>query len=109
MASDGTEQGKLSYPSLGLGNSFAFKFEDLKGRVHRVNCGEWSRTGSLLELEISIPHPSILIQVSFLKKRKEKKIHVLRITLSALTIQTFCMLQNYICVISLMRRAQISK
>ncbi|KAK7849938.1 cbs domain-containing protein cbscbspb3 [Quercus suber] len=39
MAPDGTEQGKLgSYPSLGLGNSFAFKFEDLKGRVHRVNC-----------------------------------------------------------------------
>ncbi|KAL4632731.1 CBS domain-containing protein CBSCBSPB3-like isoform X1 [Castanea sativa] len=39
MASDGTEQGKLgSYPSLGLGNSFAFKFEDLKGRLHRVNC-----------------------------------------------------------------------
>lgn len=39
MASDGTEQGKLgSYPPLGLGNSFAFKFEDLKGRVHRVNC-----------------------------------------------------------------------
>ncbi|XP_030938164.1 CBS domain-containing protein CBSCBSPB3-like [Quercus lobata] len=39
MASDGAEQGKLgSYPSLGLGNSFAFKFEDLKGRVHRVNC-----------------------------------------------------------------------
>ncbi|KAL1201298.1 CBS domain-containing protein CBSCBSPB3 [Cardamine amara subsp. amara] len=28
--------GKLtSYPSLGLGNSFSFKFEDLKGRVHR--------------------------------------------------------------------------
>ncbi|KAM4114201.1 hypothetical protein ACJW30_04G051900 [Castanea mollissima] len=39
MASDGTEQGKLgSYPSLGLGNIFAFKFEDLKGRLHRVNC-----------------------------------------------------------------------
>ncbi|KAL4021193.1 hypothetical protein IC575_019984 [Cucumis melo] len=35
MASEGT----LNYPSLGLGNSFAFKFEDLKGRVHRVNCG----------------------------------------------------------------------
>ncbi|XP_038881897.1 CBS domain-containing protein CBSCBSPB3-like [Benincasa hispida] len=34
MASEGT----LNYPSLGLGNSFAFKFEDLKGRVHRVNC-----------------------------------------------------------------------
>ncbi|OMO52028.1 Phox/Bem1p [Corchorus capsularis] len=40
MASDGAENGKLSsYPSLGLGNSFAFKFEDLKGRVHRFNCG----------------------------------------------------------------------
>lgn len=36
MASEGT----LNYPSLGLGNSFTFKFEDLKGRVHRVNCGE---------------------------------------------------------------------
>lgn len=53
MASDGTEQGKLgSYPSLGLGNSFAFKFEDLKGRLHRVNCGKWSRTGSLQFHEI---------------------------------------------------------
>ncbi|EOX92712.1 CBS / octicosapeptide/Phox/Bemp1 (PB1) domains-containing protein isoform 1 [Theobroma cacao] len=40
MASDGGDAGKLSsYPSLGLGNSFAFKFEDLKGRVHRFNCG----------------------------------------------------------------------
>ncbi|KAG6660582.1 CBS domain-containing protein CBSCBSPB3-like isoform X1 [Carya illinoinensis] len=38
MASDGTE-GKFNYPSLGLGNSFTFKFEDLKGRVHRVNSG----------------------------------------------------------------------
>ncbi|RZC54490.1 hypothetical protein C5167_013350 [Papaver somniferum] len=37
MASDSVEQGK-SYPSLGLGNSFAFKFEDRKGRVHRLNC-----------------------------------------------------------------------
>ncbi|KAJ6775097.1 CBS DOMAIN-CONTAINING PROTEIN CBSCBSPB3 [Salix purpurea] len=37
MASDATELGR--YPSLGLGNSFAFKFEDLKGRVHRLNCG----------------------------------------------------------------------
>lgn len=52
MASDGTEQGKFTYPSLGLGNSFAFKFEDLKGRVHRINFGEWSRTGSLEEAEI---------------------------------------------------------
>ncbi|XVF60979.1 hypothetical protein PTKIN_Ptkin08bG0091100 [Pterospermum kingtungense] len=40
MASDGADNGKLSsYPSLGLGNSFSFKFEDLKGRVHRFNCG----------------------------------------------------------------------
>ncbi|KAF8377058.1 hypothetical protein HHK36_030431 [Tetracentron sinense] len=39
MASDGAEPGKFMYPSLGLGNSFAFKFEDLKGRVHRLNCG----------------------------------------------------------------------
>uniref|UniRef100_A0A2P2KKI4 CBS domain-containing protein n=1 Tax=Rhizophora mucronata TaxID=61149 RepID=A0A2P2KKI4_RHIMU len=38
--SDGTELGKYSYPSLGLGNSFSFKFEDLKGRVHRFNCGK---------------------------------------------------------------------
>lgn len=40
MASDGGEMGKYNYPSLGLGNSFAFKFEDLKGRVHRLNSGE---------------------------------------------------------------------
>ncbi|KAJ4715187.1 CBS domain-containing protein [Melia azedarach] len=38
MTSDGTEQGKFVYPSLGLGNSFAFKFGDRKGRVHRFNC-----------------------------------------------------------------------
>lgn len=40
MASDGTD-GKFPYPSLGLGNSFAFKFEDLRGRMHRINCGKW--------------------------------------------------------------------
>lgn len=40
MQSDGTETGKSVYPSLGLGNSFSFKFEDLKQRVHRINCGE---------------------------------------------------------------------
>ena len=40
MASDATEHGRNVYPSLGLGNSFAFKFEDIKGRVHRLNCGE---------------------------------------------------------------------
>lgn len=37
---DGSEPAKSTYPSLGLGNSFAFKFEDLKGRVHRFNFGE---------------------------------------------------------------------
>lgn len=41
MASDGTDPGKFIYPPLGLGNSFAFKFEDLKGRVHRFNCGKY--------------------------------------------------------------------
>ncbi|XP_050206547.1 CBS domain-containing protein CBSCBSPB3 [Mercurialis annua] len=39
MTSDGTDLGKYAYPSLGLGNSFAFKFIDLKGRVHRFNYG----------------------------------------------------------------------
>lgn len=39
MTSDWTETGKSSYPSLALGNSFTFKFEDLKGRMHRFNFG----------------------------------------------------------------------
>lgn len=39
MTSDNTDHTKSAYPSLGLGNSFAFKFEDLKGRVHRFNFG----------------------------------------------------------------------
>lgn len=39
VAFDGPEQGKSTYPSLGLGNSFSFKFEDIKGHVHRFNCG----------------------------------------------------------------------
>ncbi|KAL8200072.1 hypothetical protein R6Q57_011411 [Mikania cordata] len=38
MTSDVVDGGR-SYPSLGLGNSFAFKFEDLRGRVHRFNFG----------------------------------------------------------------------
>lgn len=38
MTSDGVDGGR-SYPSLGLGNSFAFKFEDLRGRVHRFTFG----------------------------------------------------------------------
>lgn len=39
MTSECTEPGRSMYPSLGLGNSFAFKLEDHKGRVHRFNCG----------------------------------------------------------------------
>ncbi|KAG9443981.1 hypothetical protein H6P81_015321 [Aristolochia fimbriata] len=39
MASDIGESMKSSYPSVGLGNSFSFKFEDLKGHVHRFTCG----------------------------------------------------------------------
>ncbi|KAJ7945141.1 CBS domain-containing protein [Quillaja saponaria] len=39
MTSDGTEHWKYTYPSVGSGNSISFKFEDLKGRVHRVNSG----------------------------------------------------------------------
>jgi len=46
MASETTETAKAGYPSLGLGNSFGFKLEDRKGRVHRFNCG----TESLTEL-----------------------------------------------------------
>ncbi|CAN4112841.1 unnamed protein product [Withania somnifera] len=46
MMSEGTEAGKSGYPSLGLGNTFSFKFDDLKGRVHRFNFG----SESLLEL-----------------------------------------------------------
>lgn len=48
--SDATEQGKSAYPSLGLGNSLAFKFEDLKGRVHRINFG----SDSLAELVAAV-------------------------------------------------------
>ncbi|KAB2002409.1 hypothetical protein ES319_D11G065200v1 [Gossypium barbadense] len=40
LTSEGADAGRLSsYPSLGLGNSFCFKFEDHKGRVHRFNFG----------------------------------------------------------------------
>ena len=40
MTSDGADMGKSTYTSVGFENSFAFKFEDMKGLVHRVNCGE---------------------------------------------------------------------
>ncbi|KAJ6830160.1 CBS domain-containing protein CBSCBSPB3-like [Iris pallida] len=45
MTSEYGEPGKSMYPSL-LGNSFAFKFEDSRRRVHRFNWG----TESLVEL-----------------------------------------------------------
>ncbi|KAF7135967.1 hypothetical protein RHSIM_Rhsim08G0001800 [Rhododendron simsii] len=67
-ASDGTEHGKSSYPSLGLGNSFAFKFEDRKGRVHRLNFGSenlgelvatvMQRVGAVSDQE----HPQLLYE-----------------------------------------------
>ncbi|KAL6498066.1 CBS domain-containing protein cbscbspb3 [Orobanche gracilis] len=44
--SDATEHAKSAYPSLGLGNSFSFKFKDHKGRVHRFSFG----TENLTEL-----------------------------------------------------------
>ncbi|CAM6092270.1 unnamed protein product [Calypogeia fissa] len=42
----GSEAGRQQYPPMGLGNTFSFKLEDRKGRVHRFNCG----TESLTEL-----------------------------------------------------------
>nr|GEY40699.1 CBS domain-containing protein CBSCBSPB3 [Tanacetum cinerariifolium] len=51
MTSDGADGGR-SYPSLGLGNSFAFKFEDLRGRVHRFTFG----TENLSELVSAVTH-----------------------------------------------------
>ncbi|XP_058088159.1 CBS domain-containing protein CBSCBSPB3 [Magnolia sinica] len=66
MTSEAGELGK--YPSLGLGNSFSFKFEDRKGRVHRFNCG----TENLVELVSAVMqrlgpdsdrgHPQILYE-----------------------------------------------
>ncbi|KAM0978591.1 hypothetical protein FF1_014533 [Malus domestica] len=38
IASDGAD-GKFSYPYLGLGNSFAFKFEDLRGQDATLQSG----------------------------------------------------------------------
>ncbi|TKY73778.1 CBS domain-containing protein CBSCBSPB3 [Spatholobus suberectus] len=36
---DGADTTKSTYQSVGFGNSFAFKFEDHNGRVHRFYCG----------------------------------------------------------------------
>ncbi|GLJ49298.1 hypothetical protein SUGI_1041940 [Cryptomeria japonica] len=44
MTSETAETGKIGYPSTGLGNSFPFKLEDRKGRVHRFICGMDSLT-----------------------------------------------------------------
>ncbi|GAA0148494.1 kinase modulator [Lithospermum erythrorhizon] len=38
-AHDVTEPTRSTYPSLGLGSSFSFKFEDCRRRVHRFNFG----------------------------------------------------------------------
>jgi hypothetical protein len=37
----GSEAGRQQYPPMGSGNTFSFKLEDRKGRVHRFNCGEF--------------------------------------------------------------------
>ncbi|XP_054820137.1 CBS domain-containing protein CBSCBSPB3-like [Prosopis cineraria] len=39
VASEGGDTAKSVDPSVGFENSFSFKFEDLKGHVHRFNCG----------------------------------------------------------------------
>ena len=41
MTSDGADTTKSAYHSMGFGNSFPFKFEDLNGRVYRFNCGNY--------------------------------------------------------------------
>ncbi|KAF5476535.1 hypothetical protein F2P56_003281 [Juglans regia] len=43
LASEGTEAGKsLPFPSPNLPNSFAYKIQDKKGRMHRFTCGAHS-------------------------------------------------------------------
>ncbi|KAK7350924.1 hypothetical protein VNO77_09986 [Canavalia gladiata] len=39
LSLDGADTTKSTYQSIGFGNSFAFKFEDHNGRVHRFYCG----------------------------------------------------------------------
>ncbi|KAK9232975.1 hypothetical protein WN943_023224 [Citrus x changshan-huyou] len=46
MTSEGTEQGKFTYPSLGLGNSFAFKFEDRTENVDELLSTVMQRIGA---------------------------------------------------------------
>lgn len=40
MTSEAADTAKYTYPPAGHGNFFAFKFEDPKGHVHRLNSGE---------------------------------------------------------------------
>ncbi|KAL9313866.1 hypothetical protein ACSQ67_019318 [Phaseolus vulgaris] len=40
MTLDGADTTKSTYHSVGFGNPFAFKFEDLNGHVHRFYCAE---------------------------------------------------------------------
>lgn len=54
MTNDGTDIVKSNYPSLGLGNSFAFKFEDLKGRMHRLNFGKLCKLEKGLQITLDI-------------------------------------------------------
>lgn len=49
MASDYTETGRSTYPPV-VGNTFSFKFEDQKGRMHRFSCG----TETLSELVAAV-------------------------------------------------------
>ncbi|XP_023531336.1 CBS domain-containing protein CBSCBSPB5-like [Cucurbita pepo subsp. pepo] len=45
LASDGTEAGRtLTFPSSGMPNTFSFKLEDRKGRMHRFSCDTRSLT-----------------------------------------------------------------
>ncbi|KAK9278170.1 hypothetical protein L1049_027730 [Liquidambar formosana] len=51
LVSEGTETGRsFPYPSPGMPNTFSFKIEDRKGRMHRFNCD----TRSLTDLVTSI-------------------------------------------------------
>lgn len=49
MASEYTDTGRSMYPPV-AGNTFSYKFEDQKGRMHRFNCG----TESLAELVATV-------------------------------------------------------
>lgn len=58
LQSEYAETGKSMYPPLGLGNSFSFKLEDRKGRVHRFNSGT-ENLGELVSTVIQRIGPAI--------------------------------------------------